>query len=147
VKNLLRLAVTSVVLGLTVGAFAQEIEKAEAWTVPCAYTNAAGKVFRYRWSEPPKVEAGKTYPLVILLHGAGERGADNRRQLLWGGTPLLSYMRERKIEGYFLAGQVPDGKRWVEKDWSALSHQRPCPVRDDGTAVGVRRPHSRRAAD
>jgi len=35
-------------LGLFVGTtFAQEIEKAMSWTIPCACTNAAGKVFRY----------------------------------------------------------------------------------------------------
>jgi len=122
-KNLMRKSVLIVVLGMTFGAVAQEIEKAEALTVPCVYTNAAGKVFRYRWAEPAQAEPGKRYPLVILLHGAGERGTDNRKQLVWGATPLLAYMREKKIEGYFLAGQVPEGKRWVEKDWSALAHR------------------------
>ena len=40
----------------------------------------------YRFSEPKnyngKVEDGMRYPLVVFLHGAGERGFDNKRQSL-----------------------------------------------------------------
>jgi len=104
-------------------AFSDRIQAAAALTVPREYTNETGRILRYRWAEPAKVESGKRYPLVILCHGAGERGTNNVTQLVWGGPQLLDYMREKGIEGYFLAGQVPEGKRWVEKDWAALSHR------------------------
>lgn len=99
------------------------IHAAAGWTVPKAYTNAAGKVFRYRWADPSKVEPGKRYPLVVLFHGAGERGENNVSQLFWGAEPLLRRMRERGIEGYFLAGQVPNGQQWVDTPWSAAAHR------------------------
>ncbi len=92
-------------------------------TTPRAYTNAAGKVLRYRWAEPAKVEPGKTYPLVVLFHGAGERGSDNVSQLKWGAGPILRYMAEKGIEGYFIAGQVPDGQQWVNTPWAAAAHR------------------------
>lgn len=38
-------------------------------------------VLPYRFYSP-KIEQGKKYPLVLLMHGAGERGFDNRLQLL-----------------------------------------------------------------
>jgi len=41
-----------------------------------------GHVLPYRFYEPPNLEPGKTYPLVLLMHGAGERGTDNRHQLM-----------------------------------------------------------------
>jgi predicted peptidase len=35
----------------------------------------------YRLLVPETIEDGKTYPLVLQMHGAGFRGSDNRRQL------------------------------------------------------------------
>jgi predicted peptidase len=40
-----------------------------------------GHVLPYRLHSPDSMEPGKTYPLVIFMHGAGERGIDNRIQL------------------------------------------------------------------
>ena len=49
------------------------------------YTYTGGpykqEAFKYRLMKPEKIEAGKKYPLILFLHGAGERGDDNRRQL------------------------------------------------------------------
>ncbi len=41
-----------------------------------------GHTLPYRFYEPPHLEPGKIYPLVLLMHGAGERGNDNRHQLM-----------------------------------------------------------------
>ena len=94
-------------------------------TVPLVYTNAQGATIPYRFAAPKAVEQGKKYPLVILFHGAGERGTDNVAQLVHGATDLLNYMREKGIEGYFLAGQCPEGKQWVNTPWSNLAHRMP----------------------
>lgn len=40
-----------------------------------------GRVLPYRLHAPDPIEPGKAYPLVIFMHGAGERGIDNRIQL------------------------------------------------------------------
>lgn len=40
-----------------------------------------GHVLPYRLLSPNSIEPGKKYPLVIFMHGAGERGIDNRIQL------------------------------------------------------------------
>ena len=37
-------------------------------------------VLPYRFYSPQNLKKGKRYPLVIFLHGAGERGIDNRSQ-------------------------------------------------------------------
>ena len=124
-KAKLALLALGTVLSCLAPAFANGEPAAAAWTEARAYTNAAGKVLLYRWAEPAKVEPGKTYPLVILFHGAGERGADNVRQLVWGAEPLLRHMRERGIEGYFIAGQVPNGQQWVDTPWGNVAHRMP----------------------
>lgn len=45
------------------------------------YTNAKGERMPYRLFRPPRLEAGRAYPLVVFLHGAGGSGTDNVRQL------------------------------------------------------------------
>ena len=102
---------------------ASAAETAADWTVPKSFAGADGKTLLYRWAEPSRVEPGRKYPLVILFHGAGERGTNNVAQLLWGATPILSYMRKNNIEGYFIAGQVPSGKLWVDTPWANPSHR------------------------
>lgn len=44
--------------------------------------------FRYRLLRPAAKEPGKKYPLVLFLHGAGERGSDNLAQLKYLPTWL-----------------------------------------------------------
>ena len=92
-------------------------------TVPKAYTNAAGKVLLYRVAEPAKSEPGKKYPLVVFLHGAGERGNDNAAQLKNATRFILAYMREKGADGYFVAAQCPKDKQWVDTPWGNLAHR------------------------
>lgn len=113
---LMTLAALALLPALAIGPSAE-------WTVPKVYTNKTGAVLNYRWMEPSAVAADKVYPLVVLLHGAGERGSDNLAQLTWGADPVLKYMREKGIEGYFVAGQVPRGKQWVDAPWGAAAHR------------------------
>ena len=108
---------------LSAAAHGTEIETAIGWTVPKVFTAPDGKTLNYRCAEPEKTVPGRKYPLVVLFHGAGERGTNNTAQLRWGAEPVLSYMREKGIEGYFIAGQVPFGQQWVNTPWSNTSHR------------------------
>ena len=94
-------------------------------TVPKEFVSKSGSKFLYRWHEPPERKTGERYPLVVLLHGAGERGTNNVSQLVWGANPLFDYMRKRNKEFFFLAGQVPKGKQWVDVSWRELDHRLP----------------------
>ena len=38
----------------------------------------------YRLFKPAKVDAGQRYPVILFLHGSGERGDNNAVQLLHG---------------------------------------------------------------
>ena len=119
-------SVLAVIGALTaVSAVAGEKIPAAQLTVPLVYTNAQGATIPYRFAAPKAVEAGKKYPLVILFHGAGERGTNNVAQLVHGATDILNYMREKGIEGYFIAGQCPDGRQWVDTPWSLMAHRMP----------------------
>src|SRR5690348_7252243 len=44
----------------------------------------------YRLLVPQNFDASKKYPLILFLHGSGERGRDNEAQLTHGGALFLS---------------------------------------------------------
>ena len=96
---------------------------AVALTVPLAYTNEAGEVLLYRFAAP-KEDVGPI-PLVLFLHGAGERGSDNVAQLKHGVGPILNFFARKGEPVCLLAPQCPEGRKWVEVDWAAASHAMP----------------------
>lgn len=106
-------------------ALAQRIEVAVAATEPKELVCQDGTKFLYRWHEPATKEAGKKYPLVVLLHGAGERGMNNKSQLVWGGTPIVEHFKNAGEEFFLIAGQVPVNGGWVNVPWADLSHKMP----------------------
>jgi predicted peptidase len=87
------------------------------------FIGAGRKVLRYRLLKPVDYDPKKSYPLVLFLHGAGERGSDNEKQLVHG---VSAFVKQRKNYPCFLAApQCPKNIRWVEVDWSADSHRQP----------------------
>ena len=96
-----------------------------AATEALVFTNAAGATLPYRQYVPADLRDGERVPLVLLLHGAGERGTDNRLQLVHGGRQLLAWGREWKLPFVLVAPQCPGGKQWVDTPWGALAHTMP----------------------
>src|SRR5262245_47274353 len=54
------------------------------------FQDTAGRKLPYRLLAPAKLDAATRYPLVIFLHGAGERGTDNQKQLVHGMNDFAS---------------------------------------------------------
>jgi predicted peptidase len=52
------------------------------------------------------------YPLVIFLHGSGERGNDNEAQLKWGVMNFASTENMKMHRPIVIAPQCPKGMRW-----------------------------------
>lgn len=74
--------------------------------------------FKYRLLRPAAVEPGQKLPLVLFLHGAGERGSDNERQLKYLPTWLAEEENRRRHPCFVLAPQCRTDHKWVEVDWS-----------------------------
>lgn len=74
--------------------------------------------FEYRLLKPAKIEQGKQYPLVLFLHGAGERGTDNVKQLLYLPQWIVEPANREKYPCFLIAPQCRESKRWAEVDWS-----------------------------
>ena len=78
-----------------------------------AKTFTEGKAsLSYRLLKPATVVEGKKYPLVIFLHGAGERGKDNKAQLKHGIASFASEERMKKFPCFLIAPQCPVGRFW-----------------------------------
>lgn len=73
--------------------------------------------YKYRLQPPETVEPGKTYPLVIFLHGAGERGTDNKNQLKYFPEFMAKPEQRRKYPCYILAPQCRGDEQWVSVPW------------------------------
>jgi predicted peptidase len=73
----------------------------------------------------PETQAGKKYPLVVFLHGSGERGEDNENQLRHGLAMMSSAEFQAKEPVFLLAPQCPNGRKWSEVDWSKMESALP----------------------
>ncbi|MBP5321698.1 MAG: dienelactone hydrolase family protein [Kiritimatiellae bacterium] len=64
-------------------------------------------------------------PLVLFLHGAGERGNDNAAQLKHGVGPIIQYSRRKNIPMLLLVPQCPEHMMWVNTPWGGREHRMP----------------------
>lgn len=89
------------------------------------YADDAGNKLLYRLFKPKSYDAKQKYPLVLFLHGAGERGADNAAQLKHGMNDFSGEAVQAKFPCFIVAPQCPTGDRWVDVDWGADKHDMP----------------------
>lgn len=75
-----------------------------------------GYTLPYQVMFPENYNANQKYPLVILLHGAGERGNDNQKQLTHGKDFLIENFYSN-YPAIVIVPQCPDNSFWsnVEK--------------------------------
>jgi predicted peptidase len=78
------------------------------------FKGASGKVLNYRLLKPAGYDPAGTaaYPLVIFLHGAGERGDDNELQLAEGVMEFATPETRKKHPAFVIAPQCPQRKSW-----------------------------------
>lgn len=75
-----------------------------------------GESLPYQILYPSDFSKDKEYPLILFLHGAGERGSDNQLQLLHGGE----FFKEKVLSGDYpaivLFPQCPTDEYWARID-------------------------------
>jgi predicted peptidase len=67
---------------------------------------------RYRILYPENYNKRKAYPLVLFLHGSGERGRDNEAQLLHGGDLFLKEVVREHFKSIVIFPQCPNDSAW-----------------------------------
>lgn len=116
-KNLLTFVFISLMVAITTA------QDAVALTTARVYINNTEETLPYRIFIPEKMPR-TPIPLVIFLHGAGERGIDNKIQVVHGVEDLITYSLNNEPM-IIIAPQCPENKRWCEVDWSRLAHTMP----------------------
>lgn len=70
----------------------------------------------YRLLKPVNPEAFDKFPLVIFLHGAGERGSDNESHIKHITELFLDETNRGKYPCYLVAPQCPKGGWWANHE-------------------------------
>ncbi len=65
----------------------------------------------YKVSFPDNYDDSKQYPLIVFLHGAGERGNDNEKQLIHGSSFFVENTKQ-KYPSIVIAPQCPADNYW-----------------------------------
>ena len=66
----------------------------------------------YRVLLPKNYDAGKKYPLLLFLHGSGERGNDNEKQLVHGANFFLQDSVREKFPAIIVFPQCTANSYW-----------------------------------
>jgi predicted peptidase len=84
----------------------------------------------YRFLKPVNPQSKKTFPLVIFLHGAGERGRDNEVQIKHITETFLDPDNRSRHACYLLAPQCPKKVSWAvhERNGNTIMKDKPTPV-------------------
>ena len=87
-----------------------------------SYTNKAGQIMPYRLFLPREYDPNKQYPLVLLFHGAGHRGNDNRMHLAPYEAGWIDEAVQKSHPCILLMPQCPEGQQWVDTPWAKGSY-------------------------
>lgn len=76
------------------------------------FVNGKGDTLPYRQLFPD-YDTLRKYPLVIFLHGSGERGKDNEAQLKWGVKNFATDENMKIYPSFVIAPQCPVNSNWA----------------------------------
>ena len=86
------------------------------------YTDSDGTVLPYRLYVPFDYNPNKKYPVLLALHGAGERGNDNLANLKYILPQMFSVSDSPVRDSIIVVPQCPEGNQWVDWPWSHGSY-------------------------
>ncbi len=77
-----------------------------------------GYTLPYNLILPTDYDETKLYPVIMLLHGAGERGDDNELQMFHGVDEMFTTRPELMAQTIVLVPQCPLNEQWVDWPWA-----------------------------
>lgn len=80
-----------------------------------SYTNSNGRVIHYRVSAPQFPRKGKKYAIILALHGSGECGQDNVKQLRTGIPALMNGLIKFPEQVIVVVPQCRVSNMWVKQ--------------------------------
>lgn len=90
-----------------------------------SHAGAQGEQLGYRLFKPANYDPARKYPLVLFLHGAGERGSNNIAQLKHGMKVFTSDDMVARNPAFVVVPQVPQNQKWSDVNWSEMKNALP----------------------
>ena len=87
-----------------------------------AKTYSAYMGLPYRMYVPSDYDETKEYPLITILHGAGERGNDNKSQLKNMVVNMFNQENSPYTDAIIICPQCPANQQWVDTPWANGSY-------------------------
>lgn len=82
------------------------------------------------------VDSSERLPLLVFLHGIGQRGHDNRAQLEHGVAAIPDWLERNGRPALVVAPQCADPGSWADIDWETkVLHRREQPTRELGLVL------------
>ena len=86
----------------------------------------------------PKNQSKSKLPLVIALHGAGERGANNQKHIEFHrlATVWIDSLNQLEHPCFVVAPQCPEEQKWVDINWGSNTYDfRSTPISNELATV------------
>jgi len=112
---------------------AQNLELYEKRT----YTNSEGEELPYRILYPENYHENQEYPLVLFLHGAGERGNDNALQLKHGAELFLKKENREQFPAIVVFPQCAREDYWAYMERTESGVRQFPYYAEPGTSLGL----------
>lgn len=80
------------------------------------FISSKGDTLPYRILYPENYTPGNKYPMVLFLHGAGERGNNNEAQLTHGGKLFLADSNRAKFPAIIVFPQCAQNSFWANAE-------------------------------
>lgn len=87
---------------------------------------------RYRILYPENYHQRRSYPVIVFLHGSGERGRDNQAQLMHGGDLFVKEKVRNHFRAIVIFPQCPSDSAWSlfkrngkTNEWSFFTEGKP----------------------
>ena len=123
------LLLSSMILGLCSGTMLSvSAEKPESVDMASlfraeAFTSSKGTKLNYRIYIPENYDKEKSYPLILFLHGADQRGNDNYSQIKVGISEAFKDTSSEIYNCIVVAPQCPADDKWVNvKAWTFVDY-------------------------
>jgi poly(3-hydroxybutyrate) depolymerase len=106
-----KVTLVSILLG-TASSIAQQSRESDLFEART--TRLQATTMHYRLFKPRNYDPAKKYPVVVALHGVGERGTDNRRQVDLEDLahPWIEDTVQAKVPHFIMIPQCPTDSTW-----------------------------------
>jgi len=104
----------TIIISIVISLFISLSASAQDWSQfqKEEHINHNGDTLLYRILLPLDYDRDQLYPLILFLHGAGERGSDNERQLTHGADLFLENRED--FPAIVVFPQCPEDSYWID---------------------------------